>query len=100
MEKSMEFGELKYLGDLVDEILEHLADTDMECRAKVAKALYARFASDGDVLDGIRDVLLNPNTHGRVTARLASELLEPTFVYQGDSVISVDRSPTRLGGLG
>ncbi|MBB3318842.1 MULTISPECIES: hypothetical protein [unclassified Rhizobium] len=95
MEKLTEFGELKYLGDLVDEILEHLAATDKDYRARVAKALYASFTSDSDVLDGIKDVLMDSNTHGRVTARLASELLEPTFIYQGDSVVSVNRSPKR-----
>ncbi len=92
MENLTEFRELKYLGDLIDEILEQLANTDKEYRAKVAEALYASFTNDGDILDGIKDVLMDPNTHGRVTARLASDLLGATITYQGDSVVSVDRS--------
>ncbi|TCM65759.1 hypothetical protein [Rhizobium sp. BK068] len=81
--------EHKYLPDLVDDILNHLAGTDPEYRAAVADAIYVHYRGDNDVLDGIKEVLLDPDTKGQVATTLASRLLNRNFVYQGDSIVSV-----------
>lgn len=77
------------LDDLVSDILENLAEGDEKYRAWVADKICAAYSDDDDVLTGIKEILMDPNTKGRFIADLATELLTDSYSYDGDGVVSV-----------
>ena len=80
------------LDDLIRDIMEHLGEADAKYRAWVADRLSADYNDDGDVLKGIEEILMDPNTRGGTITDLASELLSQTYTYDGDSLVSVGRA--------
>ncbi len=81
--------EIISIDELIDNILDHLSETDEEYRAVVGDRLDAEYTDDGDVLEGIRAVLENQRP-GMIVG-LATGLLTPDFEYEGDGKVSVHR---------
>lgn len=81
-----------YLGDLVDEILRHLAEAPPLFQKIIAGSIYVDYKTDEGLLDRIREMLTDPNTDGGLIAYVASELLGHTFTYQEDSIFKVARN--------
>jgi hypothetical protein len=79
------------LDDLVLQIGEHLAETDTKYRFFVADRIGAIYEGENDVDQAISSVLDDPNTEGRVIVDLANDLLTPSFVYEGDSIVTVSQ---------
>lgn len=77
------------LDELIDNIIEHLAETDHKYRAFIATKMSAEYTDDDDVLDGIKNELMDQRP-GMIT-NLASELLTPDYEYKGDGIVTVRR---------
>ncbi|NOV19658.1 hypothetical protein E5S70_26895 [Ensifer adhaerens] len=84
--------EYMYLGDLVDEILNHLAQAPPLFQKMIAESIFVDDGTDEGLLDRIREMLTDPNTDGCLIAYVGSELLGRTFTYQEDSVFHVARN--------
>jgi len=78
------------LDDLIDNIVDHLAETDHKYRAFIATKIGAEFTDDDDVLKGIKDELMNQRPS--MICTLATDLLTPDYDYDGDSIVTVRRS--------
>jgi hypothetical protein len=78
------------IDELIDAILDHLDETDEEYRAIVAEKLGADHSDDSDVIDAIRDVLMNQRP-GMIVG-FATGLMTPDYEYEGDGRVSVHRN--------
>lgn len=75
------------IDELIENIIEHLDETDDKYRAFIATKLGADYTDDDDVLDGIKDVLTNQRA-GMITT-LATNLLTADYEYEGDGIVTV-----------
>lgn len=83
--------EFIYLGDLVDEIIDHLAEAPPLFQKIIAESIFVDSKNDEGLCDRIREMLTDPNTDGDLIAYVGSELLGRTFTYQGDSIFQASR---------
>lgn len=77
------------LDELIDNIIEHLAETDHKYRAFIATKMSAEYTDDDNVLKGIEEELMNQRPG--MICTLASDLLTPNYEYEGDGIVTVRR---------
>lgn len=82
------------LDELVRNIMDNLGEADAKYRAWVADKIHASYNDDDDVLEGIEEILMDPNTKGRYITDLATEILTDSYSYEGDGVVSVTADPS------
>ena len=82
------------IDELVNDIIEHLSETDEEYRAITAEKLGAEYQDDEDVLDGIRSVLEDQRP-GMIVG-FATGIMTARYEYEGDGRVSVHHPDDEL----